>query len=561
MSELFEPKIVGFLCNWCSYAGADLAGTSRLSYPPNIRIVRVPCSGRVDPLFVARALKEGADGVLVLGCHPGDCHYSDGNYVARRRFAVMQELLFFLGFERERVRLDWVSASEGARFARVVTEFTEQVRQLGDGSTAVRQAHRTGPELVEGHRTGPELVEGHRTGPELVESHRTGPELVESHRTGPELVESHRTGPELVEGPAEVRSPTRRVGSRAVEEATQALREMASRLLNEKQVQVVLGWEQGSVRRRPLFARTVEQAQHLLVNLEEPLNLVNYLRNLRGQRTAVLVRPQDARTLNILVSEGQLNRDDLFLIGFATQPPGRYDATLAVPPPPRSENTVSPTFTLAEVEAWSTPRRAAFWQAQFSQCQRCYACRQACPLCYCSECVAEQLDPAWQSIAIDTSEKTFFHILRAFHLAGRCGDCEACTQACPVGVPLYLLNQKVAQEVARLFDGYVAGADPGASLPLTTFRRDEVLAQSGVWRQGHHERTYHAAIGARSLVDPPPAGLHGHCAAAAGAANRLRTRRPCQRHRLGRGAHRFVGQGVLLASQRSHHHPAARPFG
>ncbi len=150
MSELFEPKIVGFLCNWCSYAGADLAGTSRLSYPPNIRIVRVPCSGRVDPLFVARALKEGADGVLVLGCHPGDCHYSDGNYMARRRFAVMQELLFFLGFERERVRLDWVSASEGARFARVVTEFTEQVRQLGSGSTAVRQAHRTGPELVEG---------------------------------------------------------------------------------------------------------------------------------------------------------------------------------------------------------------------------------------------------------------------------------------------------------------------------------------------------------------------------------------------------------------------------
>ena len=125
MSELFEPKIVGFLCNWCSYAGADLAGTSRLSYPPNIRIVRVPCSGRVDPLFVARAFKEGADGVLVLGCHPGDCHYSDGNYVARRRFAVMQELLFFLGFERERVKLDWVSASEGARFGRVVTEFTE----------------------------------------------------------------------------------------------------------------------------------------------------------------------------------------------------------------------------------------------------------------------------------------------------------------------------------------------------------------------------------------------------------------------------------------------------
>jgi len=413
MSELFEPKIVGFLCNWCSYAGADLAGTSRLSYPPNIRIVRVPCSGRVDPLFVTRALKEGADGVLVLGCHPGDCHYSDGNYVARRRFAVMQELLFFLGFERERVRLDWVSASEGARFARVVTEFTEQVRQLG----ARRQALTAD--------------------------------------FAPAVTDRR---PPLTDPPAE---------------ANRALRELASRLLNEKQVQVVLGWEQGSVRRRPLFARTVEQAQRLQVNVEEPLNLVNYLRNLRGQRTAVLVRPQDARTLNILVSEGQLNREDLFLIGFATQPPGRYDASL--PLPPGDARADLPALALAEVEAWPTPRRAAFWQAQFSQCQRCYACRQACPLCYCSECVAEQLDPAWQSIAIDANEKTFFHVLRAFHLAGRCGDCQACSQACPVGVPLYLLNQKVAQEVARLFDGYQAGVNPGLSLPLTTFRRDETL--------------------------------------------------------------------------------------
>ena len=122
--------------------------------------------------------------------------------------------------------------------------------------------------------------------------------------------------------------------------------------------------------------------------------------------------------------------------------------------------------------------------------EQLHAWRQACPLCYCSECVAEQLDPAWQSIAIDSNEKMFFHTLRAFHLAGRCGDCQACSQACPVGVPLYLLNQKVAQEVARLFGGYEAGADPNANLPLTTFRRDEVLTQSGVCaanRQGLQE--------------------------------------------------------------------------
>jgi coenzyme F420-reducing hydrogenase delta subunit len=127
----FEPKIVGFLCNWCSYAGADLAGTSRTQYPANVRIIRVPCSGRVDPLLVLKALQDGADGVMVLGCHPGDCHYQQGNYFAQRRYALMHRLLEFTGLESERLHVDWVSASEGKKFAEVVTRFTDQVRALG----------------------------------------------------------------------------------------------------------------------------------------------------------------------------------------------------------------------------------------------------------------------------------------------------------------------------------------------------------------------------------------------------------------------------------------------
>ncbi len=127
----YEPRIVGFLCNWCSYAGADMAGTSRTSYAPNIRIIRVPCSGRVDPLFIVKAFQQGADGVLVAGCHPGDCHYSEGNYHARRRYAVMHKLMEYTGLEKDRVRLEWVSASEGAKWARVVNEFTETVKKLG----------------------------------------------------------------------------------------------------------------------------------------------------------------------------------------------------------------------------------------------------------------------------------------------------------------------------------------------------------------------------------------------------------------------------------------------
>ncbi len=126
-----EPRIVGFLCNWCSYAGADLAGTSRTTYPHNIRIIRVPCSGRVDPLFIAKCFEQGADGVMVAGCHPGDCHYVQGNYFARRRFHLMGRFLDFLGIEKERLRLNWVSASEGHRFAAVVSEFTDTLSKLG----------------------------------------------------------------------------------------------------------------------------------------------------------------------------------------------------------------------------------------------------------------------------------------------------------------------------------------------------------------------------------------------------------------------------------------------
>ena len=126
-----EPRMVGFLCNWCSYAGADMAGTSRMGYPANIRILRVPCSGRVDPIVVVKAFELGADGVLVAGCHPGDCHYTQGNYYSRRRFTLLRSLLGFLGIEKERLRLEWVSATEGQRFATVVSDFRDQLLKLG----------------------------------------------------------------------------------------------------------------------------------------------------------------------------------------------------------------------------------------------------------------------------------------------------------------------------------------------------------------------------------------------------------------------------------------------
>ncbi len=127
----FEPKIVGFLCKWCAYTGADLAGTSRIKYPPNVTPIRVMCSGRVDPVLVMKALSSGADGVLVAGCHPGDCHYTSGNVKTIRRFKLLQRMLTQFGIERDRVRLEWVSASEGERYAQVVENMTETLRTLG----------------------------------------------------------------------------------------------------------------------------------------------------------------------------------------------------------------------------------------------------------------------------------------------------------------------------------------------------------------------------------------------------------------------------------------------
>ncbi len=131
MDKNFEPKIVVFLCNWCSYAGADLAGVSRIQYSSNIRIIRVPCSGRINPFYIVKALQNGVDGVLVSGCHPGDCHYISGNMSARRKFSLFKNFMEYIGMEPDRVNFTWVSASEGPRFAQIIEKVIDQVRNLG----------------------------------------------------------------------------------------------------------------------------------------------------------------------------------------------------------------------------------------------------------------------------------------------------------------------------------------------------------------------------------------------------------------------------------------------
>ena len=154
----FEPKILGFLCNWCSYAGADLAGVSRIQYPPSLRIIRVMCSGRVDPLFVIEALKTGLDGVIVMGCHPGDCHYLEGDYEAEVKFNMLKKLLKIIGLDN-RVHLEWVSASEGNRFAEVITDFTAKIKELGPSPL---KQDRVNEKLLESLNVAHRVVEDYR---------------------------------------------------------------------------------------------------------------------------------------------------------------------------------------------------------------------------------------------------------------------------------------------------------------------------------------------------------------------------------------------------------------
>ena len=131
-NKQWVPKIVAFCCNWCSYAGADLAGNNRLDYPTNVKIIRIPCSCRLNPMFVLRAFQRGADGVILCGCHPGDCHYTSGNYFARRRMTLLFSMLNYLGIEKERTRVEWCSAAEGVRFAEIMNSFVKQITELGE---------------------------------------------------------------------------------------------------------------------------------------------------------------------------------------------------------------------------------------------------------------------------------------------------------------------------------------------------------------------------------------------------------------------------------------------
>lgn len=282
-------------------------------------------------------------------------------------------------------------------------------------------------------------------------------------------------------------------------ETTAQIRATARKLLDDGKVTCVIGYEsgpRGAV--RPFFAREPDEAARLVWSDRCDHNLAVYLHDWKRPRSkggaapwvGIVVKACDARAVNVLIQERQIAREQLHVIGVvcggmrqasaeglqarcrrcAERTPVIYDTLVGEPAvvPARVE-----WDDVEALEAITARERLAFWMRQFDRCLRCYACRQACPGCYCYECLAEQVDPEWVDIGIGFSEKYFFHVMRAYHLAGRCADCDACERACPVGIPLSLLNRRIAREIGELFD-FTPGLSPEEP-PLTTFLPDESL--------------------------------------------------------------------------------------
>ncbi len=383
--------------------------------------------------------------MLVLGCHIGECHYESGNHRAAKRIPVLSALMTFAGLEPQRLRLDWVSASEGERFSRIVSEFTEAVRALGPvqwrypGRHAAIQAAGSLTDIQH---------------------------LLQLAEESPVISDSGF-----------------RDQATKWQAYSQDIQSIARELLQNQSVDVVIGYETGPRgRARPVFVREVEQAQRLVWNQDCTHNLFVYVEDtLKRQKpagdrkpaAAIVAKPCDVRSLNVLLAENRFERDQVHVIGVTctgirdgagagTYPGDQHwplqDRCLdcAIHTPVIYDTLIGGTSTNEFPQQPSQPSasvKSTLVQAldRLEPFIRCYACRQACPLCYCPTCLFERDDSLWVGMGIGLNEKRTFHLGRAYHLAGRCIGCDECTRVCPMDIPVNLLNQKLAQEMQKLF--------------------------------------------------------------------------------------------------------------
>lgn len=427
MSETtqFEPKIVAYVCNWCTYLGADLAGTTRLEYPTNVRIVRLPCTGRIDFNLIIKAFEVGADAIIVSGCHPGDCHYTSGNYHARRRWMLFRELLDLLGFDLDRIHFAWISAAEGKKFQQVVTEVTEKTRKMGP----------------------------------YMELYAVAPVSASSSTLQPAAPRKTFAG----EG---------------------ELRAEARKLLSEDVVKVVIGYGEHG----PVLVTRPQDVDRLVWNNSCTANLAMYLKRKEVKalgKAAIVVKACDERSLVVLEKESQFARTNLHVIGMAcegmdipkcsncaSRTPRFADQIIGevANPAPSGQASASKLDALMQL---TRSERMAYWVQEFSRCTKCYACRQVCPLCYCERCLVDKNRPIVIDPATSVKGNFAWQITRAFHLAGRCVGCGACAEACPVGIDMGLLNMQLAKAAKEHFGGYQAGIDPAAELLIGSFGKQD----------------------------------------------------------------------------------------
>jgi len=449
----WSPKIVAFLCTWCSYAGADLAGTGRNQYPPNIRVIRVPCSGRINPIYIIKALLEGADGVMVSGCHPGDCHYLVGNYYARRRFTVLKKLLTTAGIEPNRVHFTWVSASEGVRFADVVRDVTEKVSTLG-------------PNLITGD-----------------DSSDTSPIEKDNKKTS---VFSDKS-----EEPAPLVHLAQPLPNNNYLTQQEQLIPLCKKLLEDGVANTVVAFQAGGETglSQPYIFTLPEDAENLVWNNRCVPNLSGYLAEIKGKK-AVVAKPCDARAIVSLIKEKQLNRDDLYIIGITCNGlvdedgkplPCCDDCHVRVPPvydvliweshedtdddkpEDKSGHGHSEKALDESIERFAEEMR---------KCILCYSCRQTCYGCYCKTCFVERGEPDWLTASPDIGAKMLYHLGRATHLSGRCVECGACESACASGVNIRYLIKAVTDFIADTYD-YKSGMDLETEPAMLTYKADD----------------------------------------------------------------------------------------
>lgn len=430
----FEPRIIAFVCKWCTYAGADLAGTSRMAYAPNVRTIMLPCSGRIDVMFVLRAFLQGADGVIVSGCHPGDCHYTAGNFRARRRWTLFRDLLDTLGFDLRRFDLAWISAAEGAKWVKTIQSFTDKIRNLGP----YEAMHK-----------------------------------LTADRLGP-------IAPPATAPPSVLR-PTRGAANPADPQLIAAV----SEALSTGKVKSVIGWFKNATLAlpRPSWINSPEAAAQMIAPGDAG-NLARLFKNSQLKAVSpigLVARASEVLALNVLVQEAQIDPRQVLL--FLVEPDGRFigamdaqaacEQTTKTLPADRPVGFSAQTFKLLD-ELMAKPRqeRWQFWIDQSAKCFKCYACRGSCPMCNCEQCFAEKNQPQWFPTAADGPGNFAWHITRAFHLAGRCIGCGACQEACPAGIPLNVLGAAMARSALKHFE-HRAGVDPKAIPLQSDFRPND----------------------------------------------------------------------------------------